>query len=61
MIYTPTHVILKSQNLHKVCCPVCFLQNKTDSAAVRIVRAGTKLISKSGEPDPNSFKHEVRA
>ena len=60
MIYTPTHLILKSQNLHKVCCPVCFLQNKTDSAAVLTVRAGARLISKSREPDPNSFKHEER-
>lgn len=61
MIYTPTHLILQRQNLHKVCCPVCFLQNKIDSAAVRTRRAGARLISKSGDPDPYSVKHEERA
>jgi len=47
MIYAPTHLTLQTQNLHKACCPVCFLQNKTDSAAVRTLRAGATLISKS--------------
>jgi hypothetical protein len=28
MIYIPTHLKLQNQNLHKACCPVCFLQKK---------------------------------
>jgi hypothetical protein len=61
MIYTPTHLIRQSQNLHKICCPVCFLRNQTDSAAVHTLRAGARLISKRGDPDPYSVKHVERA
>jgi len=60
MIYTTTHLIRQSQNLHKVCCPVCFLQKKTDSSAVRTLRAGARLISECGDPDPYSVKHVER-
>ena len=51
-------MILQSQHLHKVCCPMCFLHNKADSAAVRTLGATARLISRSVAYGPFTVKQE---